>query len=67
MNGEDVPVPSVEWLRYQFAPRSVRSPGRFTGALNVKRMIQRRQLHLNHIDNHYANAVFRFVDINYWT
>lgn len=32
---------------------------RYTGRLNIKHMIQQRQLRVDHPDTHYCNAVFR--------
>ena len=56
----DTPIPSSSWLRMQFTPKvpSSYSSLQFTGKLNVKFQVQSRQLRKNHIDNHYASAVF---------
>lgn len=55
------PIPSLSWFRMAFAPQNKRHESRFTGRLQVKRMVQQRQLHANHVDTHYASAIFRYV------
>jgi len=56
-------VPSKDLLLLQFLPsnnkllRSVRFKGRF----QVQRKIQRRILHLDHIDSHYGNCIMKYL------
>ena len=56
-----VPIPSLEWLRLQFWPKSKhsRQSCHYTGRLDVKFSVQRRQWRLEHKDSHYAAAIFR--------
>ena len=60
--GPDVPIPSPQWLRLQFWPKSptAKSALQYTGRLKVKYMIQQRQLRKYHEDTHYASALFRY-------
>lgn len=59
------PVPSCEWIRLQFWPKSrsdsasMQHTGRFK--LKKKYMVQRRQFRKQHVDAHYAAAVFRYL------
>ena len=63
MVGPDVSVPSLEWFELQFWPnhRHHNSAKRYTGKLNVKHMVQQRQLRVDHPDGHFCNAVFRYT------
>ncbi len=58
----DCPIPSQEWLRLQFWPKTPRTHAalHYTGRLNVKFMIQQRQFRKEHEDGHYAAALFRY-------
>ncbi|GBC01659.1 hypothetical protein RclHR1_04280016 [Rhizophagus clarus] len=60
---EGTPIPSVQWLKLQFWPKNSwnLSSLQYTENLPLKFMIQVRQLHLNHIDSHYASAIFRYL------
>ena len=55
-------VPSQEWLRLQFWPktRHAKSSLHYTGRLKVKFMIQQRQFRKQHPDQYYAAALFRY-------
>lgn len=57
-----VPIPSLEWIRLHFWPKSSHSKQscHYTGRLNVKFSVQRRQWKLQHEDSHYAAAIFRY-------
>ncbi len=57
-----VAIPSQEWLRLKFWPKSTHSKVscHYTGRLNVKFCVQRRQWRLQHEDSHYAAAIFRY-------
>lgn len=57
-----ISAPSIEWLRYQFTPQNEfkSSSSRYTGRLNIKFMVQSRQLNFDHPDNHYAAALFKY-------
>ena len=59
--GPDVPIPSAQRLRLQFWPKNpiAKSSLQYTGKLNVKCMVQKRQLRKDHDDAHYASALFR--------
>lgn len=58
---DDTPCPSVEWFRLQFYPRHSKhkTAKRYTARLEVKHMVQQRQLRNTHPDEHYCNAVFK--------
>ena len=55
------PIPSLEWIRLQFWPKSPQSKQscHYTGRLDIKFAVQRRQWRLQHEDAHYAAALFR--------
>ncbi len=59
------PIPSEEWLRIQFWPKtpSTKASIHYTGRFKVKFMVQQRQWRHYHIDAHYAAAYFRFVGV----
>ena len=59
----DTPIPSEEWLRLQFSPKTknATSSMHYTGRLNVRFMVQKRQFRKNHEDEHYVAAVFRYL------
>ncbi len=54
-------IPSQEWLRLQFWPKTASSKSslQHTGRFKVKFQIQQRQWRKHHIDAHYAAAYFR--------
>ena len=56
------PIPSIQWLRYQFWPRKqfAATSERYTGRLKIKFMVQSRQFRHNHVDSHYASALYRY-------
>ena len=60
---DGTPIPSEEWLRLQFWPKSkkTRTALQHTGRLNVKYMVQQRQFRKSHPDEHYAAAIFRYI------
>ncbi|KAI8100283.1 hypothetical protein M9435_006767 [Picochlorum sp. BPE23] len=60
---EDDLVPSVSTLYLQFMPSSNRllTSLRFKCRFNVQMKIQRRILHLQHIDAHYGNALIKYL------
>ena len=60
---DDIPIPSVEWVRLQFWPKTPCSKASLhhTGRLKVKLMIQQCQWRHEHIDSHYAAAYFRYM------
>ena len=62
MPTRDTPIPSKQWLRLQFAPKTptAASALQYTGSLNVRYTIQARQFRKEHLDSHYASAVFRY-------
>lgn len=59
----DVLIPSVEWVRLQFWPKtpSAKVALHYTGRLKVKFKVQQRQWRRNHVDSHYAAACFRYM------
>lgn len=60
--GPDVPIPSAQWLRLQFWPKTptAKTALQYTGRLKVKYMIQKHQLRKYHKDAHYASVLFRY-------
>lgn len=60
---EGIPIPSKQWLRLQFWPKnpSLKSALQYTGKLQVKFMIQARQLRKAHVDAHYCSALYRYL------
>ena len=57
--GSDIPVPSSQWLRLQFWPKTPTAL-QYTGHLKVKFMVQKHQLRKYHEHAHYASALFRY-------
>ena len=59
----DLLVPSEEWVRLQFWPKTPSSKAamHYTGRLKVKFKIQQRQWRRDHVDCHYAAACFRYM------
>ena len=59
---EGTAIPSQQWLRLQFWPRRAASvvSRYFSGKLKLKFMVQARQFRKEHIDSHYASALFRY-------
>ncbi|XP_065883057.1 uncharacterized protein [Dysidea avara] len=59
---EGTSIPSLEWIRLQFWPKSKRSSSiHYTGVLKIKFMVQKRQWRKEHCDAHYGAAVFRYL------
>ena len=60
---ENTNIPSIQWIRLQFwAPYPThKSSLQYKNQLNIKYMVQNRQLHCNYIDSHYASALFRYL------
>lgn len=58
----NTPIPSKSLVRLQFVPTNpyTRSALMFTSKFKVQHKIQRRQLRVNHPDNHYCAALFRY-------
>ena len=57
------PIPSKQWLRLQFWPKNptAKTALQFTGKLDVKFMVQARQLRKWHEDAHYCAASFCYL------
>ena len=64
---EGTPVPSMKWLSYQFQPINphLKTARYFTGKINIKRMVQKRQV--NHFLIFFFHKPNFFVSINYTT
>ena len=60
---EGCPIPSKQWLRLQFWPKNQTNKAalQYTGRLDVKFMIQVRQLRKSHEDSHYCAAMFKYL------
>ncbi|XP_013398537.1 uncharacterized protein LOC106165011 [Lingula anatina] len=56
-------IPSASWVSLQFWPKNpfVDRAVRYTGRLNVKYMVQSRQLNHDHVDAHYVAAIFKYL------
>ena len=56
-------APSLEWIRAQFWPKNPfrKSAANHTGKLQIKFMVQSRQLHADHPDSHYCAAIFKYL------
>ena len=59
----DTQIPSISLLRLQFVPRNpyVHASLRFTSRIAVQHKIQRRQLRVQHPDDHYCLAQFKYL------
>ena len=59
---ENTPIPSIEWLRLQFWPKtpSAKSAMHYIGRFKVRYRVQQRQLRKEHPDSHYAAEVFKY-------
>ena len=57
------PIPSQQWVRLQFWPKNPTANAslQHTGRLQVKFMVQARQLRMWHEDAHYASAMYRYL------
>ncbi|XP_060552756.1 uncharacterized protein LOC132714041 [Ruditapes philippinarum] len=60
---ENTPIPSKTLVRLQFSPRNqyAKTSWNFTSRLQVQYKIQRRQLRLSHPDEHYCNALLKYL------
>ena len=60
---DDVLVPSESYLRLQFWPKNptFMSALHYTGRLAIKFMVQSRQIRHEHVDSHYAAAVYKYL------
>ena len=58
----DTPIPSKSLVRLQFVPTNpyARTALAFSSKFDVQHKIQRRQLRVDHPDNHYCAALFRY-------
>ena len=59
---EGAAIPCESWVCLQFWPKNkhLRSSCHYTGKLDIKCMVQSRQLRKSHEDAHYAAALFRY-------
>ena len=60
---ENTPIPSEAWVRLNFCPRNphTKASKRYTGRLEAKHMIQKRQFRKQHPDGHFCAALFRYM------
>ena len=60
---ENTLIPSKSLVRLQFAPRNpyARTAWNFTSKIEVQYKIQRRQLRMSHPDEHYCNALLKYL------
>jgi len=60
---DDTLVPSLSTLYLQFMPSSSRllTESRFKGRFAVQMKVQKRILHIDHIDAHYGNAIIKYL------
>ena len=56
-------IPSVEWTRIQFWPKTpaAKSSLPYTGQFRMIFMVQQRQRRHSHVDAHYAAAIFHYM------
>ena len=56
-------VPSLEWVRLQFPPNNgtVKKAIKFTSNIGIKRSIQTRTFRKEHEDQHWVNAMTRYL------
>lgn len=59
----DLEALSLKWIRLQFSPKNLfhKTAANHTGRLPIKFMVQSRQLHADHPDNHYCAAIFKYL------
>ena len=60
---EDIPIPSLEWVRLQFLPRNpyATTALRYTGKFNVRYAVQCRQLRHENPDSKYVAVILRYA------
>ena len=60
---DGTPIPLDEYIRLQFMPKrkNTKVAERYTGHLQVKRMVQQRQWRKQHINAHYDACVFHYL------
>jgi len=58
-----IQCPSSSWVTLQFCPKNKRSARalNYTGALNLKHMVQQRTLRAASIDAHYVAAAYKYM------
>src|SRR5581483_3732311 len=57
----DVEIPSAEWVRLQFWPKTEFSENQYTGRFQIRYMIQAHQIRKFHVDSHYCSAFWRYL------
>ena len=57
----NIEIPSTEWVRLQFWPKTEFSENRYTGRFQIRYMIQARQIQKFHVDSHYCSALWRYL------
>ena len=62
-NLTDADIPSFSWFKFQFWPKdcTTHSALNYTGRFPVKYMMQQRMIRKSHDDEHYANAIYKYV------
>ena len=55
------PIPSIEWTRLQFWPKTPAAKSYLHYTVKMKFMVQQRQWRRSHIDAHYAAAIFHHM------
>ena len=60
---ENTPIPSSALVRFQFTPRNpyINTALNFTSRFDVQYKIQRRQLRVFHLDDHYCAALLKYI------
>ena len=60
---EGTSIPSQSWVHLNFCPRNphARVAELYTGRLQAKHMVQKRQFRKTHPDSHFCAAVFRYM------
>ena len=59
----EIPIPSESTVIHAFAPPNIHSKTAqyYTGKINLKHTVQRRQLRAFHADAHWCNALYRYL------
>ncbi|CAJ0899955.1 5410_t:CDS:2, partial [Entrophospora sp. SA101] len=56
----EIEIPSNEWVRLQFWPKSEFARSRNTGRFRIRYKVQARQLRKFHVDAHYCAALWKY-------
>ena len=62
---EGTPIPSESSVLFAFVPKDshTRTAKLYKGRMNLQHKVQRRQLQVSHIDEHYCATAFKYLNI----